>query len=134
MHQYDVWIDLECTLDASLQVVCALFAKMSLPIRPFVGEPLTFWSRQNSDVKFSVITAVGTKTVHYVSTEVDNVAHHAQPSVAGSTLSTNVRCLPVHVATLADAQLVVAFLTTQHGFELDPYGVNKLLGHGQSAA
>lgn len=126
MHQYDVWFDLECTIESSVQVVCTLYAKRAFPIRPMVGEPLTFWSSQGSNATFSVVTPAGTRAVHYLATEVDNVAHHVHPSDTGTTTSTNIRCLPVHVATLVDARAVVQFMASQHGFELDPYGVNHL--------
>lgn len=126
MHQYDVWIDLECTIESSVQVVCALYAKQTFPIRPMVGEPLTFWSRQGSSEMFSVVTPTGASAVHYLATEVDSVAHHVHPSDSGTTTSTNVRCVPVRVATLEDARAVVHFMARQHGFELDPYGVNLL--------
>ena len=133
MHQYDVWLDLECEVKGSLQVVCALFAKMTFPIRPIVGEPLTFWSAKDSNVQFSIVSVIGVRLVHYASTEIDNVAHHVSPLESGSEVRTNVRCAPIHVASISDAKLLVAFLTAQHGFELDPYGVNKL-AEAQSAA
>jgi hypothetical protein len=132
MHECDVWIDLECNTEGSHEVVCSLCAKIALPMRPTVGEPLTFWSSQASDIEFKMVTVTGIKSVHYISTEVDAVAQHAHPSNQGPVWSTHVRLLAGVTASLEDAKRAAGFLVAQHGFEIDPYGVNKLPG-GKSA-
>ena len=133
MHKCDVWIDLECPTEGGSEAVCALFAKISLPIQPIVGEQLTFWSRQDSEVEFKMVTVTGVKSLDYISTEIDVVAHHVHPSEEGPVWSTHVRLVPGAIASLEDAQHAAAFLVAQHGFEIDPYGVNKLHS-GKSAA
>lgn len=133
MHQYDVWLDLQCEVNSSLQAVCTLFAKMTFPVRPMVGESLTFWSAKDSNMQFSIVSVVGVMLVHYASTEIDNIAHHVSPVESGSEMRTSIRCVPIHVASMNDAKVLVALLTEQYGFELDPYGVNKL-AVAQSAA
>ena len=126
MHQYDVWLDLECASGQAPEVVCTVFGKLSLPIRPMVGENLTLWSAQDSPVQFKVITVVGAQAVHYVGTTIDDVAHHIRPAKDESVITTTVRCRALEVASIADARAVVAFLTVQHRFQLDPYATNKL--------
>ncbi len=126
MHEYDVWLNIECKLDGTLQVVCTLFTKMAFPIRPLVGDPLTFWSARGSDVEFSIVSSLGVQAVHYASTAVDSIAHQVNPNEGQSTVTTYVSCIPVQVATTSDARRASDFLATQHRFEIDPYGINLL--------
>jgi hypothetical protein len=126
MHKYDVWLDLECSSSGTPEVVCTVFGKLSLPVRPMVGESLTLWSGKDTPAHFNIVTVVGIQSVHYVATTIDEVAHHVRPGQDMAVVSTTVRCRPLQVASVADAQKVVAFLTAQHHFELDTYAVNKL--------
>lgn len=123
MHQHDVWIDLECAIDGVRTVVCSLYAKREFPVRPLAGESLTFWSAEDSSISFNVVTAVGIRSHHYVATEIEDLAFHFYPNAPPSTL---VRAGAVHLATVDDARQVVALLTEQHGFEVDPYGANRI--------
>ncbi len=133
MPQYDLWLDLECIIGGVQTVVCTLFTKRDFPVRPIIGENITFWSAKESRVNFKVINVPGIQTLHYVPTEIDDLAHHFHPNDGGVSANTCVRCRPVQVATIADARLVVDFLSSQHGFALDPYGSNKLDGTDNAA-
>jgi hypothetical protein len=126
MHQYEVWIDLECPSGDSQEVVCTIFAQLAFPVPLAVGESFTLWSAQESPVNFNVVTAMGVQQVNYVDTFVDEVAHHVRPDAGAQTVSTSIRCRPLLLATAADARIAVSFLSAQHHFELDPYAVNKL--------
>jgi hypothetical protein len=109
-----------------MEVLCTLFAKRELEVRPIFGESITFWSAKNSVEGFNVASAVGSQFVHYATTEVDELAHHLHPDKSPVRSSIFLRCQPVRVASFSDARQVVAFLESQHQFELDPCGVNKL--------
>jgi hypothetical protein len=122
----DVWIDIECAVAEGRETVCSLFAKLVLPVRPIVGEPLTFWSKQGAETEFTMVTAAGSRPVSYIGTEIDSVSHHVHPCDQGAIWSMHVRCVSGVAASLSDARLAADFLITQHGFEIDPYGVNKL--------
>jgi len=126
MHQYDVWIDLECAIGGSREVVCTVFAKREFPVHPALGERVTFWSAKDAPVSFDVVTVCGAQQQHYVSTDVDDLAHHFHPDDGQTAASTYLRCSPITMATAADARKVAAFLSEQHGFELDPYGPKGL--------
>jgi hypothetical protein len=126
MHESDVWLYLECPIDGNVEIVCAMFGRMHFPVRPIIGEKLTFWPASGAAVQFNVVTAAGIVPVHYVSAEIDNVSHNARPGENGSIISTYVSCWPLQVATTTDARQAVELLQNQHGFERDPYGVNKL--------
>ena|SRR6218665_2590110 len=126
MSHYDVWIDLECAINGARQVVCTVFAKREFPIRPTVGERVTFWSAQGAPTTFDVVTVSGPRSHHYVDVEIDDIAHHFHPSAEGILASVCVRCTPVVAVTNEDARRIVAFMVEQHGFELDPYGPNAL--------
>jgi hypothetical protein len=128
MHKYDIWLDLECTRAGAPEVVCTVFGKLNLPVRPIVGESLTLWSGKDAPAHFNIVTVVGIQPVHYVGTTIEDVAHHVRPGQDMAVVSTTIRCRPLQVASVADAQKVFAFLTTQHQFELDTYAGNKLEG------
>src|ERR1035437_1312689 len=114
MHQYDVWLDIECTVDDTLKVICTVYAKRQFEVRPVLGESITFWSAQRSDVSFKVVSIAGTQPVHYASTEVEELAHHFHPDESQNKSSTLLRCRPLRVASILDAKQLVAFLTSQH--------------------
>ncbi len=126
MPQYDLWLDLECTIDGTRTAVCTLFAKRDFPVRPNIGESVTFWSAKGSAVSFNLVDVRGTNSLHYVPTEIDDLAHHFHPNDGAVSAAICIRCVPVHVATVTDARRVAAFLSEQHGFEVDPYGINRL--------
>lgn len=127
MALYDIWLDLECEVDGTQTVVCTLFANRDFPIRPIIGENITFWSGKDTQVRFNLYRAPEIhQNFHYVPTEIDDVAHHLHPNEGSVSVKICVFCRPVHVATIADARRVVDFLSTQHGFEVDPYALNKL--------
>ena len=126
MHHYDVWIDLECAIDGVRQVVGTAFGKREFPIRPMVGERVTFWSAQGSPTSFDLVTVCGSQSHHYVGVEIDDIAHHFHPSAEDVAASVYLRCAPVVAASISDARKVLEFLVEQHGFELDPYGAKAL--------
>jgi len=126
MHHYDVWIDLECGTAGAREVVGTVFGKQEFPVRPMVGERVTFWSAQGSPASFDLVTVSGSRPHHYVGVEIDDIAHHFHPGAEDGAASVCLRCAPIIAATLADARRVVAFLVEQHGFELDPYGPDAL--------
>ena len=133
MPQYDLWLDLECTIDGTQAVVCTLFTKRDFPVRPNIGESVTFWSAKGSPVNFNIINVAGTMSLHYVPTEIDDLAHHFHTNDGVALATICVRCVPVHVASIEDARQIAAFLSEQHGFEVDPYGINRLSEAGDAA-
>lgn len=126
MHHYDVWIDLECAIDGVRQVVGTVFGKLDFPIRPMVGERVTFWSAQGALTRFDLITVSGSQSHHYIDAEIDDIAHHFHPSAGDVIANVYLRCAPVVATTVADARRILEFLVEQHGFELDPYGPSSL--------
>lgn len=126
MTQYEVWIDVECGAESTREIVCTLFARREFVERPLRGESITFWSDSEALASFNIVTPVGTQTLHYVPTEIDDLAHHFRPDGQPHVSRVCLRCVPVQVASIADANKLVAFMRQQHGFEVDPYGVNKL--------
>ncbi len=126
ISKYDVWLDLECSVADSLTVLCTLFAQREFSTRPLRGESITFWPGKNSAPHFNLVTVVGIKPHHYVPTEIESLDHQFYPSEHRISSSTYLRLQSVQVASVSDARSVVSFLTSQHGFELDPYATNRL--------
>ena len=126
MHQYDIWIDLECTVGGMQTTICTLFGKTELPVRPYRGELITFWPAKNTSVSFNIHGVAGVQAFHCVSIEIHDLAHHLRPGEGAASVSTCIHGWPIHVASVSDARRVVEFLCEQHGFEVDPYGINRL--------
>ena len=126
MNKFDVWLDLECNIAGSLTVLCNLFAQREFSVRPLRGENITFWPGKDSAQDFYLVTVVGIKAHHYVSTEIEDLNHHFHPNEHSFSSTTYLRLRAVQVASVSDARSVVSFLTSQHGFEIDPYSTNRL--------
>jgi hypothetical protein len=123
MSEFEVWVDVECTDGGSSEVVCSLFARQTLPLRPVAGERLSFHSARDSSSHFNLSMAWGPMPASHVSMEIEDVSHDRSP---GTPFTTSLRCSRLQVPSVEDARKAVAFLCEQHGFEVDPYGVNRL--------
>jgi hypothetical protein len=123
MFECEIWLDIEHKEEGPATVACTLFARHSFPVRPCVGEGLSFHPGRDAKHNFHLVQSWGPMPASQVSVEVEEVGHYRAP---GTSFSTSLRCSPVQVPSIQDANTVVAFLCEQHGFEVDPYGVNKL--------
>jgi len=126
MHDWEVWLDLEVPTSSGREVVCGLLARMSFPIRPLVGERITFHPPSGSGHTFHLLMTWGPMQSNSVSCVVDDIAHSRTAQEDGGSFTTSMRLESLAVAAVSDANRVAQFLATNHGFEIDPYGVNKL--------
>lgn len=126
MQEWEVWLDLEVPTDSEREVVCALFARMTFSTRPMVGERITFHSPRGVGETFHLLMAWGPMPSNAISCVVDDIAHSRTAEEDGAGFATSLRFQSLAVATLSDADKVMKFLASSHGFEIDPYGVNKL--------
>lgn len=126
MQEWDVWLDLEVPTDSGREVVCALFARMAFPTRPMVGERITFHPSSGAGETFHLLMTWGPMPSNAVSCVVDDIAHSRTAQEGGAAFTTSLRFQSLAVATISDAEKISRFLAINHGFEIDPYGVNKL--------
>ena len=127
MQEWEVWIDLEVPLSSGKEVICGLFARMSFPVRPSIGERITFHAPQGSEHVFMLSMSWGPMQSSSVSCVVDDITHSRVSQGEGGGFTTALRFEALPVATISDAGKVLQFLANHHGFEIDPYGVNKLV-------
>jgi hypothetical protein len=132
MHECEVWIDVECTATEPAEVVCTLFGRQKFQTRPLMNENLSFATPKGSDGSYRITMTWGPMQTSGASTEIEEVSHYRAPKSENLEFTTALRCRPVRVPSLEDARILVQLLTQHHGFELDPYGTNKL--NGASAA
>jgi hypothetical protein len=133
MIECELWVDIECkTEDGQREVVCTVFARQSLPVRPLIGEALSFHPAKGSKHSFNVAMSWGSMPASGASVEIQEISHYRGPLIEAEGFKTSLRCSPVAVPSIEDAKSLVAYLSSQHGFEIDPYGVNRLYG-GKSA-
>jgi len=127
MIECEIWIDVECkTDDAQSEVACTVFARHSFPTRPLIGERLSFHPAKGSKHSFNVAMSWGPMSVNHASVEVHEVSHYRGPLVETEAFKTSLRYSPIIVHSIDDAKSLAAYLSSEHGFEIDPYGVNKL--------
>ena len=134
MIECEIWIDIECKTDeAQSEVVCTVFARHSFPTRPLTGENLSFHPAKGSNHSFNVEMSWGPMSANHASVEVQEVSHYRGPLIDTEAFKTSLRCSSIVVPSINDAKSLTAYLSSEHGFEIDPYGVNKL-HEGKSAA
>jgi hypothetical protein len=134
MIECEIWVDIECKVETGARdVLCTVFARHSFPIRPLMGETLSYHPARESKHSFSLAMAWGPMPANGASVEIQEISHYRGPIAEASGFKTSLRCSPIAVASIDDARSLVAFLIAEHGFEVDPYGVNRLHG-GTSAA
>jgi hypothetical protein len=126
MHRVEIWIDVVCREEGRSDTLCTLFSNIEIPVRPCVGETLSFHPMARDAVEFELATSTGVSRQSSVMVVVDDVRHNIVSGSDGIQFSTTLRCTEISVASEGDAREVVAFMATQMGFELDPYGTNKL--------
>ena len=126
MSEWEVWFDVEARRDEGDEVVCALFGRMTFPIRPTVGERITFFPPRDYGTTFNLLMAWGSMPSSAAALTVDDISHYRTAVQDGGRFTATLRFEPLKVASIADARKVVRFLMDCHGFEVDPYGVNKL--------
>ncbi len=123
MSKFEFWLDIAC-LDGP---VCTLFGEVDLPIRPQIGERISFFQSKGSAYEFQVFeNNVDLLRANIVSVEVDEISHYGSPTENGVAFKSVLRATPLRVATIEDARVVRDFLTTQSGLSVDPYGINRL--------
>lgn len=123
MLECEVWVDVECQEAGAGRTVCGLFSRQSFAVRPAVGESVSFHQGKQAAYQFRLQMAWGDMPASHVSLEVESVSHYRSP---GSPFTTSLRCTAIRVPSLVDARRVVELLCDDHGFEVDPYGVNQL--------
>lgn len=126
MHVIEIWIDVECHGTGKTETLCTLFADKKMPMRPQIGETLSFHQSKGSTLEFSVVLPTGPARSTNVRVEIEDVSHYAVNSDGEVIFKTAMRCCPVVVPTKEDARMVCKLMTEQLGFEIDPYGINSL--------
>ena len=122
----EIWLDLESGEGVSREVICTLFARHAFALRPLMGETLSFHAAKESAEHFKVVMAWGPMASHHITTEIQEISHYRGPASEDLVFHTSLRCTAVHLASPQDVEAAARFLVTAHGFEIDPYGVNKL--------
>ena len=123
---YDVWIDLQFRRGKERETLCAVFGHCRLAKAPAIGEALTFWPPRSETTTFDVVAMGGVQARHDVSTLIDEISHSIGPASEGGKGIVTLRCSPIEVASVEDGRRVASFMKRHHGFEMDPYGVNRL--------
>jgi len=126
MYEVEVWIDVVCRGGNRSETVCTLFANHRMPIRPLMEETLSFHQAKGSNLEFKLVSPVGPARQTSVRVTIDEVSHYAVKSDGEVLFKTSLRCSEIPVVSEQDARVVCEFMTGQVGFEIDPYGVNKL--------
>jgi hypothetical protein len=129
----EVWIDIECPIGEQREVACTVFSRQLFPVRPLVGEHLSFQPTKDPKHAFGLAMAWGPMHANHASSEIEEISHYRGPKSERLEFRTSLRCSRIAVHSVQDARSLVAFLVSEHGFEIDPYGSNKL-SEGESAA
>ncbi|MCE9660693.1 MAG: hypothetical protein K8R60_19360 [Burkholderiales bacterium] len=122
----EIWLDLESGEGANREVICTLFARQVFAVRPLMGETLSLHAAKESAEPFNVVMAWGPMVSHNITTEIEEISHYRGPTLEDAAFHTSLRCRAVHLASRQDVEAVARFLVAAHGFEIDPYGVNKI--------
>lgn len=133
MIECEVWIDVECQVGEQREVACTVFSRQSFSVRPLVGERLSFHPPKDTKHTFNLAMAWGPMRANHASSEVEEISHYRGPKSESQEFTVSLRCSRIAVHSAEDARSLVAYLIAEHGFELDPYGQNKL-SENESAA
>jgi hypothetical protein len=126
MYQVEIWIDVVCRGDDRNETLCTLFADHKLPVRPLIGETMGFYQSKGSNLEYMLISPIGPVRQSSVRVAVDDVSHYAVNEEGEISFKTALKCSEIPVNSEEDARMICKFMTEQLGFEVDPYGVNKL--------
>ncbi len=124
MSTFEFWLD----ITFSGQTACTIFGELEMPVRPLVGEMISFHQAKGSEGEFQVeLQGVGWRRETMVSVEVEEIRHYGVPSKGTVAFRSAIRAVALNVRTIEDAR-AVRNLLKQVGLEVDPYGPNALNG------
>jgi hypothetical protein len=126
MYEVEIWIDVVRKDKEHMETLCTLFGRQKLPMHPVVGERLSFHQGKTTNHRFSLVHQHDVMpNQHIVGVDVENISHYASPNKGGVLWNTSIRCEEILVASAEDAKSVCEVMKIL-GFEIAPYGVNKL--------
>jgi len=126
MYEVEIWIDVACRTGDRYETMCTLFANLDIPMRPMIGETLSFYPSKGSSLGFNLVSSIGIARQSSVNVTVDDVGHYAVKNENGILFKTSIRCSEILVASEEDARTVCELLISQIGFSFDPYATNKI--------
>lgn len=128
MHEVELWVDVVLRVDSTFETLCTIFGRVHLPMRPVVGECLSFTQDRSSELEFGRVLE-GIDVVareNSVSMEIEEISHYALPREdRRSEFQTQVRCAQIPVPSVEDARIILAILKS-HGMEVDPYAIDRI--------
>ncbi len=123
MSVFEFWLDINC----AGQSACTVFGEIEMPVRPQIGERISFHQEKGSSYEFQVEwPGVGWRREHSVSVEIEDISHYGVKSKGGVQFKSAIRGVALNVRAVEDARTVRDFLTKQIGLEVDPYAINTL--------
>lgn len=124
MNEFEIWIDLVC----GGETLCTLFGELVMPMRPIVGERISFHQDKSSSYSFKVESSpLGFSRENIISVEVEEISHYGVRSKKSAPIfKTAVRCGELVVGSIEDAKQIRKFLSSQFGLEVDPYGITRI--------
>lgn len=123
MSTFEFWLDIHVSNEPAFTV----FGCVEMPVRPLVGERISFHQEKGSMLEFQVEwPGVGWTRQNLVSVEVDEIAHYAGRSKQGIEFTPVIRAVPLNVRAVEDARAIRDILTKQIGLSVDPYAINTL--------
>ena len=126
MHEVEIRIEVVAKDGDRSETMCTLLARRSVPICPRKGEQLSFHQSKGSNIEFKLVSAIGPLRHNSVTVTVDDVDHYSVMDNGTHHFTTALLCSEIPAASNDDAKAIVTFMTTQAGFEVDPYGVNTI--------
>lgn len=130
LYKVEMWMSVGLRTGTELENLCTFFGEMSLPMRPLVGETISFHQDKSSSLSFhQCVPFGGTAEVNMVTVEVDAISHYGVRDDNGLPLfRTHVRCDRIDVPSLEDAKVIRFILEDHFKMEIDPYAINLLDG------
>jgi hypothetical protein len=126
MNEVEIWITVGFQNGDRTETMCTLLARRTFHLCPRKGEKLSFLQSKGSAIEFNLLSEIGPLRRNLVMVTVDEVDHYSMKDNETHAFRTALRCSEVPAVSRADAKAVVDFMTSQAGFEVDPYGVNNL--------
>ena len=106
-----------------------MFGELELPVRPQIGERISFHQEKGSSYEFQVEwPGVGYRRENLISVEIEDISHYGVRSKSGVMFKSVIRAVALRVQSIEDARIARDFLSKQIGLEVDPYGINTLGG------
>jgi hypothetical protein len=124
MFEVEIWIDVGCRTGSQYGAMCTLFADQRVPMRPMIGETLSFHPSHGTSLEFN--SPIGPSRQRLVTVTIDEVSHYAVRNDGEVSYKTTLRCSEILVLSEQDARTVCEFMTKQMGFDIAPYATNKL--------